>query len=64
MFKNIAAAVNPWSFPIPDAVYALNAGTWKEVYELTAHHRCGAEFFVDGWLVHNIVSLEELAGMC
>jgi hypothetical protein len=64
MFKNISAAVNPWPLPIPDAVHALNTGTWEQVHELASHHRRGAEFFIDGWLVHNIVGLEELTGTC
>ena len=64
VFKNVAAAVNPWPLPIPDAVHALNAGAWEQVYELAAHHRRGAKFFVDGRPVHNIVGLEELTGTC
>src|SRR5438132_10945810 len=64
MFKNITAAVNPRPLPIPDAVHALNAGTREQVHELAAHHRRGAKLFVDGWLVHDIVGLEELTSTC
>src|SRR5215471_21135951 len=59
MFKNITAAVNPWPLPIPDTVHAGDAGTWKQVHQLAAHHRRGPEFFIDGWLVDDIVGLEE-----
>ena len=64
MFKNIAAAVNPWPFSIPEAVHTLKAGAWEQVYKLASHHRCGAEFFVDGWLVHDMVCCEELTSTC
>src|SRR5215510_4240951 len=64
MFKNITAAVNPWPLAIPDAVHTLNAGTWEQVHELASHHRRGTELFVDGWLVYDIVGLEELTGTC
>src|SRR5262245_36393927 len=64
MFKNIAAAFIPWPLPIPDAVNALNTGPWEQVHELGAQHRRGAEFVIDGWRVHNIVGLKELASPC
>src|SRR5215813_2127021 len=64
MFKNITAAVNPWPLPIPDTVHALNTGPWKQVHKLATHHRRGAEFFIDGWLVDDIVGREEVTGTC
>ena len=34
------------------------------MHKLAAHHRRGAEFFIDGWLVHDVVGLEELTDTC
>src|SRR5215475_14518087 len=62
MLKNITTAVNSRSLAIPEAVHPFHAGTWEQVHELAAHHRCGTEFFVNGRLVHDIVGLEELTG--
>ena len=62
MLKNIAAAVNPWSLAIPEAIHPLDPGPGEQVHKLAAHHRGRPEFFIDRWLMHNMVRCEELAG--
>src|SRR5918911_873234 len=61
MLQDIAAAVHTWSLAIPEAIDPLNPGPGEQVHKLAAHHRGGAEFFVDRWLMHNIMRFEELA---
>src|SRR5438093_800596 len=61
MLKNIAAAVHPWSLAIPEAIHPLYPGSREQMHKLATHHRGRREFFVDRWLMHNIVCCEELA---
>src|SRR5262249_18296089 len=62
MLKNIAAAVHPWSLAIPEAIHPLDPGPGEQVYQLAAHYRGRREFFIDRWLMHNVVRFKELAG--
>src|SRR5262249_34042246 len=62
MLQDIAVAVYTWSLAIPEAIDSLDPGPGEQVHQLAAHHCSRAEFFIDRWLMYNIVRFEELAG--
>ena len=61
MLKNVPAAVDAWPFAIPETIDPVYIGARKEMDALTTHDRGGGEFFVDPWLMDDVMLVQQAA---